>query len=257
MFKVATWNVNSVKARLERLLNFLERAKPDVVCLQELKCIEEQFPFEPLKAAGYSVAAFGQKSYNGVALLSRHPITDVVRGFGDGDEDVAARFVGGTIKGIRIFSAYIPNGQAVGSEKYEYKLKWLKRLSQYLATHADKTKPLLLMGDFNVAPEDRDVHDPKAWEGMILFSEPEKAALRKVCEFGLQDTFRRHHPEPGLYSWWDYRMLSFPKNKGLRIDFILATQPAMEVCTAASIDREERKGQTPSDHAPVIAEFDY
>ncbi len=257
MLRIVTWNVNSVNARLERLLDFLKREEPDVVCLQELKCRESGFPLGPLADLGYQSAVLGQKTYNGVAILSRIIGTpaDVTTGFGDGASDDAARFIGATVKGVRIYSAYVPNGQAVGSEKYAYKLEWLKRLKTYLAAWHSPSEPLVVVGDFNVAPEDRDVHDPKAWEGQILCSAPERAALKSVCDFGLEDTFRKFHPEAGLYSWWDYRMLGFPKNRGLRIDFVLATKPLYEKCTAAAILRDERKGALPSDHAPVSATF--
>ncbi|MBY0371778.1 exodeoxyribonuclease III [bacterium] len=254
MWKVAAWNVNSVKARLDRLLAFLERENPDVVLLQELKCEEPNFPYEGIGNLGYSAAVFGQKAYNGVAIVSKEPATDIVRGFGDGGLD-EARFISATVQGVRVASAYIPNGQAVGAEKYHYKLEWLARLRRHLGAHYQSNQKFLLGGDFNVAPEDRDVHDPEAWRGQILFSDPERAALRDVCGFGLDDTFRKHHGEAGHFSWWDYRMLGFPKNRGLRIDFLLATPPLMEACHSARIDRDERKGTLPSDHAPVIAEF--
>lgn len=253
--KVVSWNVNSVKARLDRLLAYLAREAPDVVCLQELKCVEEAFPAAAVHDAGYHAAVLGQKTYNGVAILSREPLSDVTRGFGDGAADDAARFVGATVRGVRVYSAYIPNGQAVGTEKYAYKLEWMKRLRAFLDGRHTPRDPVLVAGDFNVAPEDRDVHDPAAWRGQILFSDPEKSALANVCAFGLHDTFRKFHADAGHYSWWDYRMLGFPKNRGLRIDFILATAPLLERCRAASIARDERKGQQPSDHAPVVAEF--
>ena len=251
-----TWNVNSVKARLERLQAFLLRESPDVVLLQELKCEEHAFPMDAIKAAGYQAAVFGQKAYNGVAILSKDPITAISKGFGDGKLD-EARFIAGTVRGVRVASAYIPNGQAVGAEKYQYKLEWLSRLRLCLGKTCDATKPICLGGDFNVAPEDRDVHDPVQFEGQLLFSQAEKDALKVVAEFGLQDTFRKHHTDAGHYSWWDYRMLGFQKNRGWRIDFLFASPPLFEVCKSARIDRDERKGAGPSDHAPVIAEFDW
>jgi len=256
MLRVATWNVNSVKARKERFLAFLHRQRPDIVCLQELKGLEEIFPLAETKAAGYHAAIHGQRTYNGVALLSREPIAQVVKGFDDAGDETAARFIGGTTMGVRAYSAYIPNGQAVGSDKFAYKLEWMRRLRAYFDARHRPNEKILLAGDFNVAPEDRDVYDPEAWRGQILFSEPEKAALAKICGFGFQDTFRKFHEEGGHYSWWDYRQLGFPKNRGLRIDFIFATAPLWERCSAASIEREERKGTLPSDHAPVLAEFD-
>lgn len=256
MLKVATWNVNSINARLPRVLDWISRASPDVLCLQELKCADGDFPEADLRGLGYHCVAHGQKTYNGVAILSRSPLEHVRRGFSDGGDDTASRFLSARIGDITVMSAYIPNGQAVGSEKYAYKLEWLRRLRAYLDRAHRPNEPLLLAGDFNVAPEDRDVHDPDAWRGQILFSEPEKDALRQVTAFGLADTFRKHHAEGGKYSWWDYRMLAFPKNRGLRIDFILATQPLYERCHSASIERDERKGERPSDHVPVMAVFD-
>lgn len=252
--RVTTWNVNSVKARLERLLSFLNRASPDVVLLQELKVTDENFPFEAVGNLGYTATVFGQKTYNGVAILSKAAASDVVRGFGD--EDPASRFVGATIEGVRFYSAYIPNGQAVGSDKYAYKLEWLKRMRKFFDDHHAPKDRIVLGGDFNVAPEDRDCHDPAAWRGQILFSEPEKLGLKQVVDFGFQDTFRKFHAEAGHYSWWDYRMLGFPKNRGMRIDFLFASTPLAEKCTKAFIDRDERKGTLPSDHAPVLAEFE-
>lgn len=254
VWKVATWNVNSVNARLERVLAFLARESPDVVLLQELKCEQPKFPLEAIQNAGYHCAIYGQKTYNGVAILSREKPTQITVGFGDGGLE-EARYISARVNGVFVASAYIPNGQAVGAEKYHYKLEWLKRLRRILDTQVKKDELFLLGGDFNVAPEDRDVHDPKAWEGQILCSAPERQELKAVCDFGLHDTFRKHHSEGNLFSWWDYRMLGFPKNRGLRIDFLLATAPLYEKCVSARIDREERKGAVPSDHAPVLAEF--
>jgi exodeoxyribonuclease III len=258
--KILTWNVNSVGSRLERLVKVLQRHSPDIVCLQELKCTEENFPFDAVKAAGYSAAVYGQKTYNGVAILSKIPLTKVEKGFGDvGAEDLSARLISGTLMlpagEIRIVCVYCPNGQEVGSEKFLYKLDWYTKLRLYLEKRHKSSERLIVLGDFNVAPEPRDVHDPKAWEGKILFSQPERDALANLCNFGLVDTFRLIHSEGGFYSWWDYRALAFPFNKGVRIDFILATNPVATRCISSSIDREERKGERPSDHAPVLADF--
>jgi exodeoxyribonuclease III len=253
--KIATWNINSVRARQERLLGWLEAQRPDVLCLQELKCTDDLFPLEAVKQAGYHTACFGQRTYNGVAILSRTEPTEIRRGLEDGVEDLQARVIGATVGGVRVFSVYAPNGQAVGSPAYAYKLQWYGRLRRYLEQHHRAQEQLVLCGDWNVAPEPLDVHDPAAWEGQTLFSLPERQALRELCGFGLVDLYRRRHPEPGRYSWWDYRMLAFPKNRGLRIDHLLATRPLAERCTAAEIDREARKGKQPSDHAPVWAEF--
>lgn len=253
--KIATWNVNSIRARQERLLAWLKTAAPDVLCLQELKCVEEKFPLLELQAAGYHAACFGQKTYNGVAILSKTPLSDVVRGIPDEVEDPQSRVIAATVQGVRVFSVYAPNGQAVDSLAYQYKLTWYGRLRRYLDGLTEKER-VVVCGDFNVAPEAIDVHDPKLWEGQTLFSLPERAALKELLGFGLGDTFRKHHSEGEKFSWWDYRMLGFPKNKGLRIDHVLASTALFEKCTAAEIDREARKGDGASDHAPVWAEFD-
>jgi exodeoxyribonuclease-3 len=250
---VASWNVNSIRAREPRLLRWLGARRPDVVCLQELKVAEEAFPFAALREAGYHAAVHGQRTYNGVAVLSREEPKDVERGLGDDDEQ--ARLIAVRVGGLRVVCAYVPNGEEVGSEKWTYKLDWLHRLRAYLDRRCRPDEPLVLGGDFNVAPEVRDVVDPAVWAGSVLFHPEARAALEEVRRWGLADTLRLHHPEPGLYSWWDYRRLAFPKNRGLRIDLILASAPLAERCRAASIDREERKGKQPSDHAPVMAEF--
>ena len=252
--RIASWNVNSVRARRERLFNWLAAQRPDIVCLQELKTTDTDFPFDDLRAAGYHAVIHGQKTYNGVAILSRAPAADVERGFGDGD-DAQSRLIAARIAGVRVVSVYVPNGQEVGSEKWAYKLAWLGRLRSWLDRRCAPAEPLVVCGDFNVAPEARDVHDPAAWEPTVLFHPEARRALEHVRAWGLTDTFRIHHQEAGSYSWWDYRMLAFPKGHGLRIDQILASEPMARRCTAASIDRQERKGQLPSDHAPVLAEF--
>jgi exodeoxyribonuclease-3 len=252
---VASWNINSVRARTERLLGWLEARRPDVACLQELKCTDEQFPSEAVRPLGYHTVLFGQKSYNGVAILSRAEPQRIERGFLDGEDDAAARVVSATVAGVRVASVYAPNGQAVDSPAYHQKLEWYGRFRRWLEVRHRKDEPLVVGGDFNVAPEDRDVWDPKLWEGQTLFSLPERAALKRAVEYGLEDTFRRLHPEPGRYSWWDYRMLGFPKNRGLRLDHIYATAPLVAQLQAAGIDREARKGVQPSDHAPVWVRF--
>ena len=254
--KLATWNVNSIRARLDRLTSWLETYHPDVVCLQETKVEDGSFPFDPLKDLGYHVSHAGQKTYNGVAILSREAPTDVRRGLDDGEDDPQARLIGATVGGVRVISAYVPNGDEPGSPKFEYKLKWLSRLRRHLDTHYNARQPLILCGDFNVAPDERDVHDPAVWERTVLFNPEARSALVDVTRFGLIDTFRIHCQDPGKYSWWDYRMLAFPKNRGLRIDHVFATAPLAEACRSASIDREARKGKQPSDHAPVLATFD-
>jgi exodeoxyribonuclease-3 len=253
--KVFTWNINSVRARTERLTAWLQSRQPDVVCLQELKCLDDEFPQLEVKAAGYDAVTHGQKTYNGVAILAKEPPTDVVRGLSDGVDDPQSRVIAATVGGVRIISVYAPNGQEIGSPAYQYKLEWFGRLRRYLDGREKPDARLVICGDWNVAPEPIDVHDPALWEGQTLFSPPEREALASVRGFGLVDTFRKHHPEPGRYSWWDYRQLAFPKNHGLRIDHVYATAPLAELCTSADIDREARKGKLPSDHAPVWAEF--
>ena len=255
--KLATWNVNSIRMRLDRVLAWLGSRAPDVVCLQEIKILEDGFPFEPLRAAGYHAVVCCQKTYNGVAILSKSEPTEVVRGFGDGGEpEEQARFISARIDGVRVMCCYAPNGQAVGTDKWLYKLAWYARLKQHVAASCDRDDEVALCGDLNVAPEPRDVHDPALWEETVLYHPQARAALAELVSWGLVDVFRRHHDEPGLYSWWDYRMLAFPKNKGLRIDHILATQKLAARSTGALIDRDQRKGQQPSDHAPVIATFE-
>ena len=252
--RIATWNVNSVKARKERLLAFLGRHRPDVVCLQELKTEEPGFPAEELREAGYESAVLGQKTYNGVAILARGPLADVETGFGDGGDESQARLVSATFGGLRVASAYVPNGKEVGSEKWPYKLEWLARLAAWAARRAGGP-PLALCGDFNVAPEDRDVANPEAWAGSVLCHPDVRAAWSALLAAGLVDSFRLHHAEGGLFSWWDYRMLGFPKNDGLRIDHVLVAESLVPRCSGAFIDRDERKGKLPSDHAPVFAEL--
>jgi len=253
--RIATWNVNSIRSRLERLLEWLDRRQPDVVCLQELKTQTSAFPFEPLKHAGYSAAVHGQKTYNGVAILSRSEPRDIVRSFADGGEDAEARFVSALVDGVTVLSVYVPNGTSVGSDRWEYKLDWMRRLRRYLDTHAEPSDALLLCGDINIAPHDSDVANPDAWRDTVLCHEDGRRALEHVTEWGLVDAFRLKNREGGFYSWWDYRRLGFARNDGLRIDHIFATQSLSEKLVSAEIDRQERKGKKPSDHAPVIAVF--
>jgi exodeoxyribonuclease-3 len=252
--RIASWNINSLRKRQDRLFAWLETTKPDIVCLQETKCPDEQFPVLALQAAGYHSAYHGEKSYNGVAVLSKAALHDVRVSLCDEVVDPQARVIAATIDGVRVYSVYAPNGQAVGSPAYEYKLKWYTRLRDCLLK--EKNKELAVCGDFNVAPEDIDTHDPDLWRGAIMCSEGERGAFADLCKVGLRDTLRLHHKEGGLFSWWDYRMLSFPKNRGLRIDAILASEALAAKCGAAGIDREMRKGKEPSDHAPVWAEFE-
>lgn len=256
MLKIATWNVNSIRARKERVLAWLAANQPDALCVQESKVTDEQFPHGDLESVGYQAAIHGQKTYNGVAIITKKPVTDVVRGFSDGGDDEQARFIGATLDGVRIYSAYIPNGSTLSSDKYPFKLRWLHRLREYLDAHEDSKTPLALCGDWNVAPSDRDIHDPALWEGQVLCTDAERDALKRVVDWGLSDAFRQHYPEADTYSWWDYRMLGFPKNRGLRIDHIYLTESLAARCSDCLIDRDERKGKGASDHAPVVAHFD-
>jgi exodeoxyribonuclease-3 len=255
--RIATWNVNSVKARKERLLAWLERTQPQVACLQELKVTEENFPFEDIEEAGYHALVLGQKTYNGVAILSREPAEHPVRGLDDGVEDSQARLLAATVSGVHVISAYFPNGERPGSEKYVYKLEWMKRLRAWLDRHFDASAPLALCGDFNVAPTGGDVAKPEQWSDTVLCRDEVRRALTEIQDFGLTDVFRKHHPDGGIYSWWDYQMLAFPKNNGLRIDHIYATEALAETSQEAWVDREERKGKKPSDHAPVLVDFNH
>lgn len=252
--KITAWNVNSLKVRLPHLLDWLAEQTPDVVCLQELKLEDHNFPRAEIEAAGYHCAFSGQKTYNGVALLAREPIEDVVCGnplFADEQK----RLISGTIAGVRVVCAYMPNGQALGSEKYDYKLRWLDALAQWLREELAQHDRLALCGDYNIAPEDRDVHDPDRWRDDILCSEPERSAFQHLLDLGLSDSFRLFEQPEKTFSWWDYRMLGFQKNLGLRIDHILLSPPLAKRCTAAGIDRGPRKRERPSDHAPVWAQL--
>ena len=252
--KLATWNVNSLKVRLPHLIEWLARARPDVMCLQELKLEDAKFPRAELQAAGYFAAFSGQKTYNGVAILARSPPLDVSAGIAD-FQDQQKRVLAATVDGVRVVCVYCPNGQAVGSEKYEYKLRWFAALRQYIAAELSRHPILALAGDFNVAPEDRDVHDPKAWEGQVLVSEAERSAWRALIALGLADSFRLFEQPEKIFSWWDYRMLGFRRNAGLRIDHVLASTELAKLCVASGVDKAPRKLERPSDHAPVIAEF--
>jgi exodeoxyribonuclease-3 len=254
--RIATWNVNSIRARMGRLLAWLARDPADVVCLQELKVSDAEFPVAELEAAGWRAVHHGQKTYNGVAILARTLPEEPAIGLGDGVADDEARLIAATVGGVRVLSAYVPNGQSVGSDKWRYKLAWLQRLRDHLGRTGDAGRPLALCGDFNVAPEDRDVARPEEWRGSVLCHEEARARLRDVAAWGLTDTIRLHHAGEGPYTWWDYRMLGFAKGNGLRIDHILATTPLAARCTDAYVAREERKGNQPSDHAPVVAVFD-
>lgn len=252
--KIATWNVNSLKVRLPHLLDWLASRQPDVVCLQETKLEDANFPQAALEEAGYRCAASGQKTYNGVAILARGALADIQVGI-SGFEDAQKRVVAASVDGVRVVCAYVPNGQSVGSEKYEYKLKWLAALANWLRQELQRAPRLVLLGDYNIAPEDRDVHDPKLWEGQVLVSEPERDAFRRLLALGLQDSFRLFPQAEKSFTWWDYRMNAFKRNLGLRIDHIMVSPELAGNCVSCAIDPEPRKLERPSDHAPVIAEL--
>ncbi len=253
--KIATWNVNSVIAREPVVLRWLEAARPDVLCLQETKCTDEKFPRAGFEQLGYRVESHGQPTYNGVAIISRVPASDVQRGFPGEEAGAQSRLIAATVEGVRVVNVYVPNGQSVGSEKYGFKLGWLARLREFFDDDYWPDDEALVCGDFNVAPEDRDAHDPEAWRGRVLFSEPEKKALEQVREWGFTDAFRLHEPRPGFYSWWDYRAGGFQRNLGMRIDHVWVSEPLAARCTRALIDKEPRGWERPSDHTPVVAEF--
>ncbi len=252
--KLATWNVNSLNVRLPHVLDWLNANQPDVLCLQETKQEDSKFPYQALSDAGYHALHSGQKTYNGVAILSRQPLTNPQIGiphFGDEQKRVVAANIGNT----RVVCAYIPNGQALDSDKYQYKLRWLEALTNWLREELKAHPDLVLLGDYNIAPEDRDVHDPKAWQGQVLVSEKERVAFQRLLDLGLQDAFRLFDQAESSYSWWDYRMAAFRRNLGLRIDHILVSSPLVKKCKSCWIDKTPRKLERPSDHAPVILEL--
>jgi exodeoxyribonuclease-3 len=252
--KLATWNVNSLKVRLPQVLELLAAQKPDALCLQETKSEDVNFPLGEINAAGYQAAFSGQKTYNGVAILSPTAATDVSIGIPAFD-DPQKRVIAATVNDVRVICVYIPNGEAVESDKYKYKLDWLMKLINWLKQEMTKYPKLALLGDYNIAPEDRDVYDPKFWTGKVLFSEPEKAAFKDLIALGLTDSFRLFDQAEKSYSWWDYRMNGFKRNLGLRIDHILLTQELAKSCKSCSIDKNMRAKERPSDHAPVIVEI--
>lgn len=254
--KIATWNVNSIRVRLDRLILWLQTNQPDAVCLQELKVADEFFPVDPIREAGYYVSLNCQRTYNGVAILSRQEPKDVKSGFADGIEDIEARLVSATIGGVRVISAYIPNGKTTASDKYVRKIEWLGRLKTYLRNADTASEKIVICGDFNIAPAAIDLARPEFWEGSVLYNEELRREFALIQGAGWVDVLRKHIPDPGLYSWWDYRQLSFAKNNGVRIDHILATIPMAELSRSAGIDRDARKGEKPSDHVPVWATFD-
>ena len=254
MPKIATWNVNSLNVRLPQVLDWLLDQQPDILALQETKLTDPDFPTLDIAEAGYQAVFAGQKTYNGVAILSRLPASEIVTDL-PGLDDPQRRVLGATIGKVRVLNLYIPNGQAVGSDKYAYKLAWLDRLAAFAETELARHPRLVMLGDFNIAPDDRDVHDPAAWVGQVLCSEPERTAFRRLLDLGLQDTFRLFPQEDQAFSWWDYRAAAFRRNLGLRIDHILASPALAATCVACQVDKAPRRLERPSDHAPVIAEF--
>ena len=253
--KIATWNVNSLKVRLPHVLDWLAASDADVLCLQETKLTDENFPVADIKAAGYHVVFSGQKTYNGVAIISKQQATDVVTDV-PGIDDPQRRILGATIGGIRILNLYVVNGQEVGSEKFAYKLEWLSKVSDYIEEQMKQHELFVTLGDFNIAPDDRDVHDPDAWKERILCSTPERDALQHILDLGLEDTFRLFDQDEKSFSWWDYRAAAFRRNTGLRIDLILASTVLSKQCSSCQIDKEPRQLERPSDHTPVYAVFD-
>ena len=254
--KIATWNVNSLNVRLPHVIEWLNAASPDVLVLQEIKQVSEAFDAAAFRELGYEGVASGQKTYNGVAVISRSPPSDLVTDF-PGFDDPQRRILAATIDGVRVVNLYIPNGSSVGSDKYEYKLGWLVALRGFLEKELSTHERLVVLGDFNIAPEDRDVYDPVKWGDSILCSPAERAALKELLDLGLNDVFRQFDQPDNTFSWWDYRAAGFRRNAGLRIDLILASESLARTCNASYVDREPRTWERPSDHAPVVAEFSH
>jgi len=252
--KIASWNVNSLSIRMPRLLDWLAANQPDILALQETKLEDARFPAMEIAAAGYEAIFYGQRTYNGVAILSRIRATEVRPDMPEFPDD-HKRVLAATIGDTRLVNFYVPNGQSVGSDKYQYKLRWLAAATSYLRNELTHYSRLAVVGDMNIAPEDRDVHDPELWRGQVLFSDAERAPFREWLALGLKDSFRLFDQPEKTFSWWDYRQLAFPKNHGLRIDHILLSPALAAICRSCRIDRQARKGQKPSDHAPVIAEL--
>ncbi|MCC5791172.1 MAG: exodeoxyribonuclease III [Legionellaceae bacterium] len=252
MLKIASWNVNSIKMRLEQVLQWLASSETDILAIQETKSVDQLFPREAIEQAGYYVQYSGQKSYNGVAIISRFPLTEVVSDI-PGWEDPQRRVLAATIQGIRLINVYVPNGALVGSDKYQYKLNWLAAITDFIQAQIKQYPDLAMVGDYNIAPDDNDVHDPQEWQGQVLVSEPERAAFQTLCALGLYDSFRQKYPQEQAFSWWDYRAAAFRRNRGLRIDHILLTAPLCQRLEEVQIDRAPRQWEKPSDHAPIWA----
>jgi exodeoxyribonuclease-3 len=252
--KIASWNVNSLKVRLPQVLDWMEHQRPDVLGLQETKLTDDKFPVEAIKEAGYHVAYTGQPTYNGVALIAREQPLDVITEI-PGFPDEQKRVIAGTVGNVRVINLYVVNGKEVGSDKFDYKLRWLEAVHNWIADEMTRHDKLVVMGDFNIAPDDRDVHDPEAWHEKILCSTPEREALQRMLDLGLHDSFRLFEQPEATFSWWDYRAAAFRRGLGLRIDLVLCTDALKLVCSTSYVDAEPRRNERPSDHAPAVAEF--
>lgn len=253
--KVVSWNVNSIQSRLRRVIDFLKREEPDLLCLQEIKCPEEKFPFSEFEALGYHCGVSGQKAYNGVALISRSKLFDISKGMNQKEFDQEARLIAAKTESFYVINLYVPNGQEIGSDKYQYKLNWLQAFESHLKSLLLQEKNILLCGDFNIAPNDLDVYDPKALSDSLLVSPAERDCFQKILGLGFSDVFRTFNGDQKTFSWWDYRRGAFSQNQGLRIDLFLATESLLGKTEAIYIDTHERKGEQPSDHAPVVCVF--
>jgi len=254
--KIVTWNVNSIRARRQHVLDWLDASRPDVLCVQELKVSDADFPYDEIRDCGYEAAVFGQKTYNGVAILSRQPMSNIVMGLGDAEDDPQARLISAELDGMTVLSAYFPNGGEVGSDKYQYKLRWIARLREALGKRFDpEVDQVALCGDFNVAPFDDDIGRPAEWRSSVLACDEVREALTELASFGLYDVVRPFHPAGSVYSWWDYRGGGFQRGNGLRIDHVYCTSKLAERTIGAVVDQEERGRKSPSDHAPVLVEF--
>jgi len=255
VLKLASWNVNSLKIRLEQVLDWMDKTNIDILALQETKTIDDNFPVAAFTERGYQLCFAGQKTFNGVAIISRQPLANIITDIPDLD-DPQRRILASTIAGVRLINLYVPNGSEVNSEKYLYKLNWLEKVSAFIANELREHEHLAVVGDFNIAPEDCDVHDPAAWEGSVLVSPPEREAFARLLSYGLKDSFRLFPQEARQFSWWDYRALGFRRNRGLRIDHVLLTQSLVDCCLSSKIDKDARRAERPSDHAPVWVELD-
>ncbi|MCL9685758.1 exodeoxyribonuclease III [Legionella maioricensis] len=255
MFKLASWNVNSLKVRLDQVLEWLESSQVDVLAMQETKLLDENFPAAAFIDRGYHVVFAGQKTYNGVAIVSRHPLTEVITDI-PGLEDPQRRILAATVAGIRLINLYVPNGAELISDKYQYKLNWLEKVNSFIQQQLILYPQLAVVGDFNIAPEDRDVHDPAEWVGCVLVSPAERQAFIDLLSLGLHDSFRNFEQEENVFSWWDYRAAGFRRNRGLRIDHVLLSDQLNALCRQSGIDKEPRKAERPSDHAPVWVELE-